>query len=482
MRTSVVLAAALGAVFVMPAARGQTPQPEAFRVRHATLELSLDYAAEKLSGSMTYELENWTGRPAGQVSLLLNRLMDASAVRDGTGSAVPYDQDVRRSLDDPKWQVTQVIVKLPHPVAPGARTTLRVDYAGFLVGYTEVGWLYVHDHIDSTFTIIRSDALAFPIVGGLVRAANRAVSDVDFTYDASIRVPSQLLVATGGALTREAHVDGTTTWRYQSLGASPFLNIAIAPFDTMSNRGVHLFYFPADSVGARRLMASTQRALDTLSQWYGPLHAPLNLTITEIPDGWGSQANLVGGIIQTAAAFRDQRHLRELYHELTHLWNARDVERPSPRWNEGLASFLEDLLQERLDGWKGRPATDTWILNTLKEAIASDSSVRTVPFIEYGRHAMTDRSYTLGATMFEVLYMLVGEGEFNRIVGGYYQKFADGGTTRDFVAFAKATSRFDLSAFFDDWMFTTGWTATVARASSMGEVAEQSRSRTPPKK
>ena len=482
MKSLVLLYPALATVLVLPTARGQTLQPEAFRVRQARLELSLNYSAAKLSGSMTYEMENWTEHPASEVSFLLNRLMDASAVRDDKGSSVPYTQDVRRSQDDPKWQVTQVIVKLPRPVAPGARTTLRIDYAGYLVGYTEIGWLYVHDHIDTTFTIIRSDALAFPIVGGLVRAANRTVPDVDFTYDASIRVPSRFLVATGGTLTRTPHDDGTTTWRYQSLGASPFLNISIAPFDTMNVGGVRLFYFHADSVGAGRLMENTQRALDTLSRWYGPLHAPLNLTITEIPDGWGSQASLVGGIIQTAAAFHDQRHLRELYHELTHLWNVRDVENPSPRWNEGLASFLEDLLQERLDGWQGRAATDTWIITTLKSAIASDSSVRTVPFIDYGRHDMTDRSYTVGNAMFEVLYDLVGEEEFNRIVGGYYQQFVDGGTTRDFVDFARRMSRLDLSTFFNDWIFTTGWTVAVAQGSSLDDVAGHYRAIASPKR
>jgi peptidase M1-like protein len=481
MRAHILISSALGAMLASPAARAQRPQPEAFRVRHATLELSIDYPLEKLAGSMTYDLENWTAQPAREVSFLLNRLMDASNVRDGKGTPVPYTQDVRRVHDDPKWQVTQVIVKLPRPVAPGARTTLRIDYGGSLVGYTEIGWLYVHDHIDTAFTIIRSDALAFPIVGGLVRAANRTVPSVDFTYDASVRVPSKLLVATGGELARTAHDDGTTTWRYRSVGASPFLNIAIAPFDTISESGVHLFYFPADSAGARRLMQSAQNALRMLSQWFGPLHAPLDLTITEIPDGWGSQANLVGGIIQTAAAFHDQRHMRELYHELTHLWNAQDTDNPSPRWNEGLASFLEDLLPERLDGWTGRPTSDAWVLNTLKDAITSDSAVRTVPFIDYGVHMMTDRSYVVGNAMFEVLYESIGEEEFNKIIGGYYQKFANGGTTREFISFARQTSRLDLSVFFDDWMFTTGWTALVAKASSMSDLAEHYRATTPRK-
>ena len=190
----------------------------------------------------------------------------------------------------------------------------------------------------------------------------------------------------------------------------------------------------------------------------------------------------LGASSRPAAAFHDQRHLRELYHELTHQWNVRDVENPSPRWNEGLASFLEDLLQERLDGWQGRAATDTWIITTLKSAIASDSSVRTVPFIDCGRHDITDRSYTVGNAMFEVLYDLVGEEEFNRIVGGYNQQFVDGGTTRDFVDFARRMSRLDLSTFFNDWIFTTGWTVAVAQGSSLDDVAGHYRAIASPKR
>ncbi len=482
MREKILISASVAALLTASVALAQTPLPEAVRVRHAALDLSIDYPAQKLAGSMTYDLENWTTHPASEVSFLLNRLMDVSQVRDGSGAAVPYTQDVLRFRDEPRRQVTQVVVKLRRPVAPGERTTLQLDYAGYLVGYTEIGWLYVHDHIDSAFTIIRSDALAFPIVGGLVDSVNRTIPRTDFTYDASVRVPSHFLVATGGVLTRTAHDDGTMTWRYRSMGKSPFLNISIAPFDTIIEGGVHLFYLPADSVGARRLMHSAQNALDTLKRWYGPLHAPLNLTITEIPDGWGSQASPVGGIIQTAAAFHDQRHMRELYHELTHLWNANETEDPPSRWGEGLASFLEDLLSERLDGWTGRPATDTWVLNKLKNAIASDSSVRTVPFIDYGPHKMSGLSYTVGNAMFEVLFDLVGQEEFNKIIGGYYQKFTNGGSTRDFIDFAKKTARLDLSAFFDDWMFTTRWTALVARASSMRDLTEHYRATTSMKK
>lgn len=468
-----------GFLLLAVTARGQDPAPEAFRARHARLDLAIDHAGERLSGSITYDLENWTTKPASEISFLVNRLMDASAVHDGQGTALRFRQGVVRFRDMPMRQVTQVRVTLPRPVPGGGKTTIRVDYAGNLVGYTEVGWRYVRDRIDTAFTIIREDALAFPVIGGLSDDANRKRPGGEFTYDASIRVPARYLVATGGALTRTPHDDGTVSWRYVSGGPSPFLNVSVAPFDTLVEGGVHLFHFRADSLGARRTLANAQSAIRLLTQWFGPQRTTLNLTIAEIPDGWGSQASLVGGIIQTASAFRDPARSGELYHELSHLWNARDTDTPSPRWNEGLASFLEGLLREKVDGWSGRLAAETRTLAWLQKRAAADSLLRIVPMIDYGRRAVTDYSYSVGELMFATLYDLVGEQQFNRIVGGYYQQFANGGSTRDFIAFARQSSSRNLDAFFADWILTPRWVAEVSRASSIGDLASHYRGALP---
>lgn len=450
---------------------GAQPAPEAFVTRHATLDVAIDFAAKRLAGSMALEIENWTTTPAGRVSLLLNRLMDATRVSDAAGATLSFTQDVLRFEDQPLRQVTRIMVDLPRPVAPGARTTLRAEYGGHLVGYTEVGWLYVRDRIDTAFTVLRAEALAFPDIGGLNQAVNRRVSRDDFTYDVSVRVPAGFVVATGGKGTRTSHQDGTITWRYVSQGESPFLNVAIAPFDTLTGEGVRLFHFREDSIGARRLLANAGDAMRLLTEWFGPRQGDATLTITEIPDGWGSQAHLVGGIIQTAAAFRDSTRVGEMYHELTHLWNARDTDVPSPRWNEGLASFLQDLLYERVNGWTGRRAYEARYLAWFRDRVARDSTLRSAPFVDFGARAMTNMSYSLGAIMFATLYDLVGEKEFNRIVGGYYQRFAAGGTTRDFVTHATRVASRNLTPFFDDWMFTTRWTRLVATAGSVRDLA-----------
>src|SRR6266568_8222083 len=136
MKPSILVWSALGVLLVSAPASSQAPAPEAFVPRHVTLDVSVDYTGRTLTGSMTYDLENWTARPARQVSFILNRLMEVSRVRDAAGRALAYTQDVVRFSDDPMRQVTQVLVRLTTPVPPGGRTTVRLDYAGYLVGYT----------------------------------------------------------------------------------------------------------------------------------------------------------------------------------------------------------------------------------------------------------------------------------------------------------------------------------------------------------
>lgn len=474
MHTALPIRAMLLAGALPLAMTAQQPAPEAFVTRELGLDVALDFPGQRLTGTATLALENWTAAPASRVSLLLNRLMDATSVTDGAGRPLRFAQDVIRLEDQTLRQVTRIQVELPAATPPGGRTVVRVAYGGHLVGYTEVGWLYVRDRIDTTFTILRADALAFPDVGGANNTANRRAPRDDFRYVAAIRVPATHVVATGGSASVTRHDDGTATWRYVSEGTSPFLNAAIARFDTLAREGLRVFHFPEDSAGARRILANALTARTVLAQWFGPQRGRTTLTIIEIPDGYGSQAHHVGGIIQTAAAFRDTTRVGELYHELTHLWNVEDIDVPSPRWNEGLASFLEGLLQERINGWPGRADYETRYLAWMKRRVAGDTILARIPFAEYGRRSLTDYSYSVGFLMFATLHELLGDAAFHRVLGGFYQRAPAGGT-RDLVEFARQTAGRDLGSFFDDWLYTTRWTEVVAGSPTVAGMAARYR-------
>jgi hypothetical protein len=438
-----------------------------------SLDLRIDYERGTIGGTATLQLRNASDRPAAHVPLLLNRLMSVSRAADPRGADVAFEQHIVVFRDDSVRQVDAIVVSPARPVAPGDSLSIVLHYGGFLVGYTETGSLYIKDHVSRDFTIIREDAYAFPKPGVPSWRSNRAAPREPFGFAARIHVPVGLLVAMGGEPQERTVQDSVVTWSYRSVEPVPFLNITIAPYRLMETAGVRIFYFPADSTGSQMVERAVTGAMERYTRWYGPLGKSQKLTVMEIPEGFGSQASLTAGILQTADAFRSRSELRQLYHEVSHLWNVADLERRSARWNEGLATFLEWRMAAELDGWNGWDAQlDRTVQSLMRRCAAPQARCDSVPFAEYGEAGQTDRSYSVGMLMFYALSRAIGPDAFDRAYATFYQQHrAKGGTVSDLVtAFNSASAR--SQRVFDDWMFTTRWYSRLSSGESFRGIVD----------
>jgi aminopeptidase N len=328
---------------------------------------------------------------------------------------------------------------------------------------------YVQDRIDPDFTIIRPDARAYPEIGYPSLAVLRAAGLAEFTYNASITVPESHTVASVGRLVDRRVSDGLATFVYASQKPSRRMDFAIARYDVLEDGANRVFFFPRDAAGARRVLGAVEDSRRLYTEWFGPLQDSTGFTVIEIPDGWGSQKD-VTGIIQTAAAFRDPARAREVYHEVAHFWAPSVIDQPSPRWDEGLASFLEYRVGDHLLREEAGPVTDrrgpasagsvaarvAALLQWIRENFEQHPERQEIALSEYGEHRITDLSYSVGMLLFAVLDELVGEEQFNRIMGEYHQRFAATGTD-EFVVLARSLSNLELGPFFHDWMYTTQW-------------------------
>ena len=448
------------------------------RLTHLVLDLAIDYEKDRLDGTATLEVENTSDEPIILIPLLLYRLMTVSAVTDDGGTAIAFTQDIVTLEDWPQYQASHITVILDSPIEPGDRGTVRVTYGGYLTGFIETGMLYVRDRINRDFTILREEALAFPVLGVPSWERNRAAPRAPFTFVVRIAVPEDLTVAAGGKLVERTVDYGNATFEYRSVLPADFVNIAIAPYRLLESQGggARIFYFPDDSVGARRVLGRLDQAMDYLEQRFGPLGSHLGLTVIEIPEGFGSQASLASGIIQTRDAFNDPSQHRQFYHELSHLWNAPDLDVPSPRWNEGLASFLERRLAAALDGWSELESYMEGAGQDIVGRFEENPSYRATPFIDYGKRSLTGLSYPVGMLMFYALYQLTGPEAFDAAIGGYFQRYrTSGGATEAFVEFFQESTSADLEGFFDDWLRTTHWIDRLRGAGSVSALIAEYR-------
>jgi hypothetical protein len=153
---------------------------------HYELDLTVDYDAEQILGNVQLTVRNRSLKTVHEIPLLLYRLMAVNSVRDSRGRALPVTQRVVAFEDFGKRQVNYVTVSLDQQLEPSDTATIELVYEGYLLGYAETGWRYVKDRVDSSFTIIRNDGLAFPLVGVPSLRANRSAGFPTFTYLARI--------------------------------------------------------------------------------------------------------------------------------------------------------------------------------------------------------------------------------------------------------------------------------------------------------
>ena len=442
------------------------------------LTIDTDQEAGTIAGDCVLVVKNATGAPIPVVPLNLYRLMEVASVSDASGKALAYDQNVRIFEDWKEFQVNHIRVKLEPPLASGKEATLRIKYGGPLLGYAEA-MRYVKDHVGLDLTLIRSDSLAIPEIGVPSWKTNRAAGLKNFTYRVSLTVPSPLVVANAGDLVSKEEKDGRTTYVYKSRVPSWRIDLAAAAYQVVEGEGgrFRIFAFPEDVEGARGLLGSLTATLALYTRWFGPLLSFPGLTVIEIPAGYGSQAD-VAAIIQEAGAFKDPAGRYTFYHELSHLWNVRANDPAPPRFeSEGLAMFLQHLVQEKLEGKTG--AVDEAVakmLARLAKDFGEHPDWKTTPMIDYGIKDLTDLSYRMGQILFYILYRVQGEEAFLETAGSFYRDYWEAGATaRQFVEHVKKRAGPGADRIFEEWVFTPKAAEIVAAGISREELVSRYR-------
>jgi hypothetical protein len=301
---------------------------------------------------------------------------------------------------------------------------------------------------------------------------NRTIAREPFHFRAAITVPKDETVATGGVLDSVAVRDSLATWNYSSRDPVPFLNLTVAPYAILRDSATTIYHFPADSAGADGLRQGVTAALARFRAWYGDLPSAPHLVIMEIPGDMGSQASLTGGIIQTADAFQNRSELPQVYHELSHLWNVPDADRPSSRWNEGLASFLQWRMAAELDGWSDWAARVERVSGRLLQECAAPAPCRSTPLADYGKAGSTDQSYRAGFLMFCALYRVMGSASFDRAYRGYFQENKGRGGTLKGLRDAFQSENAASSAVFADWLTSTRWYDRLSSGETFDRMVE----------
>lgn len=434
-----------------------TASPAQLRVIRYVLHLIPDYSDPGLTGHCNLTVENRSDKVVKRIPLLLYRTLYVDRVRDERGRTLQFAQRVCSFRDWGALQVNAVHVDLPEPLHPKARCAIHLDYHGWVMGYAETGMRYIQDRIDADFTILRPDSRVYPEVGVPEWSVNRAAGLQWFDYILKVTVPEGYTVANGGREVKRHTGPEGVTWVFRNIRPAWRMDAAIARYRIIQKGKNRVYHFPGDEAGANSVMQAMTDAMERYSNWFGPLEDSHGFRIIEIPEGWGSQAD-VTSIIQTAAAFRNPDQLHQVYHEIAHQWNVNDLDPlPSRFASEGFATYLQYRLAEECGGHKGALKQGIQLcLDKFRRQCGKNPSAAAIPMAAYGTHRLTGLSYTKGMVFFALLNRLMGDAAFGAAVGSFYHKYRSrGATTAQFAEHFISCSSGHLKGLFNDWVYGT---------------------------
>jgi hypothetical protein len=370
-----------------------------------------------------------------------------------------FRQQVVPLSDFGKKQVNFIQVSANEPIPPQGQISLRIAYRGYQFGYAEIGYSYIKDHIDETYTVLREDGNAYPQVGIPNEGVNRVRILHSYDYRIAATVPDHLVVANGGRLENVDRKDGRVTYTYTSLKPSWRMDVAIADYRIIEDKPNKLraFFFKEDADKGEMVLKTMQNTMSLYTEWFSPLPKFSGFSVIEVPEGYGSQAD-AACIMQTADTFEDRDSLTGLYHEISHIWNPSHLDpMPCRLESEGLAMLLQYLAQEKLDGKAGAVEGGfNRLSGRVRQSFERTPRAKDVPIIAYGQEDLTDMSYTKGMLFFTLLYRLMGEQEFLETVGSFQQKYMESGaTTEEFMRHFQRNASVELRPLFQEWLLGT---------------------------
>jgi peptidase M1-like protein len=431
-------------------------------VTHYSLQLLLLPKEERFEGAARMTVTNKTDHVFSDMPFLLYRLLDVQKVADDKGSSLTFDQTVTRlaEADVHNFQVSLVNVHLAKPLLPNAIIDLTINYSGSIYGYAEV-WGYVKDRVGEQYSLLRPDALAYPMLANATHESWRKSygHEQPFTYDLTVTVPDRYIVACGGTQQNVSTKAGFTTFIFKSKVPTWRIDVAAAKFKVVKDEAKQLsvYVLPEDEKNGAAILDAVGRSVKLYSKLFGELKDYRGYTVIEIPDGWGSQASDYY-ILETAAAFKDLKDLVELYHEVAHTWNAKPKPEVQPtRWfDEAFAGYFQAIALREFEGEKAYQAEMDDDRDSFIKRVQRDKRNFDTPIADYGKYALGGASYTKGAWSLHVLHQLVGEEQFKQIIRTFLSEHWDRPADfKDFQEVAERVSRRKLDKYFQEWFYTS---------------------------
>jgi leukotriene-A4 hydrolase len=391
-------------------------RPDEVRVEHIALDLGVDFAKKQLSGTATLRIRNHTG---AKTLVLDTHTLDIKRVTlQPGGTQAPFTL----GNADPIFGSALTI-----PVNPDT-TSVAIEYTSS-PGAKALQWLEPAMTAGKEHPFLLSQSQAI-----LARTwvPCQDTPGVRFTYDATVRVPKELLAVMSAENPQARNEQGVYQFRMPNPIPSYLLAIAVGdiefhPFDTRTG----VYAEPAVIDAAAREFSDLPKMMQAAEALYGPYRwGRYDVLVLPPSFPYGGMENPRLTFLTPTIIAGDKSLVALIAHELAHSWSGNLV--TNATWNdfwlnEGFTTYFEHRITEQL---YGREYSEMlWLLGITE---VNDE----LPTLEQkDQHLYVDLKgrdpdeaptlvYEKGALLLRLLEETAGRQRWDQFLRGYFDRFA----------------------------------------------------------
>ncbi|MBS45684.1 MAG: aminopeptidase [Nocardioides sp.] len=399
-------------------------RPDEVVVRHLSLDLDVDLDARRLSGSVALTLEHLL---EGAPLVLDTWHLSVERVTDGDGTELPFQIGAH-----------DAILGSPLTVTTGGAEQVVVHYATGEEA-NALQWLEpAQTSSGKPFLFTQSQ----PILARTWIPCQDSPG-VRTTYDATVRVPADLLAVMSAENPTERTADGV--YRFTMPERVPSYLVALAVGD-LEHRDLGprsgVYAEPGEIEAAAWEFADTERMIEAAERLYGPYRwGRYDLLVLPPSFPYGGMENPRLTFATPTVIAGDRSLVTLVAHELAHSWSGNLV--TNATWNdiwlnEGFTTYFERRIDEEVFGVEDTAMHLVLGRQELERSVATASDPRHT-WLELDLVDPDDGPpkipYEKGSLFLRMLETAVGRERFDAFLRDYFDRFAFGTTdTPTFLA------------------------------------------------
>jgi leukotriene-A4 hydrolase len=436
-------------------------KPEEVRVEHLALDLDVDFAKKQLSGSATLRVKKVA---ANATTLVLDT----------------RDLDIRKVTLQPGGAAAQFKLGEAHPIFGRAlEIPLNPDTTAVTIEYSSSPNAAALQWLEPPQTAGKKQPFLLSQSQAILARTWVPIQDspsVRFTYEATVRVPKQLLALMSAENPQAKSADGVYKFQMPQPTSSYLLAIAVGDLEFRSLGATSGIYAePPVIEKAAREFEDTQKMIAAAEELYGPYRwGRYDLLVLPPSFPYGGMENPRLTFLTPTVIAGDKSLVALIAHELAHSWSGNLV--TNATWNdfwlnEGFTTYFEHRITEKLYGREY--AEMLWALGVTEvqeELKALDEKDEHLYVDLTGRDP--DEAPTLvyekGALFLRLIEETVGREQFDAFLRKYFDTFAfQTMNTRHFLGYLRQNlPGIDQKINIDEWVNGPGLPANAPKPQS----------------